>query len=807
MLRDMRTRFLGSLRSFRCYSQISESQAERWGCFSVAVRGKKGYQALVIDQLRQYVKAQQDAQQWAADSEVSSNSLVVLASKDLAPWLEDGQFMSDFLGSLQMSSNATGKATVDVLSGVTDGLRPDLVYGQPRSGLSVLYGTQNMLPRLWEQEDADASRNADRAASVSLSMAFAGNPFNSSITLPLANTVFQNGRRSTLFATRYETDSSGRAEATLIQDKTHQDIEFVTKTEPTFNLRIPLVPLTPPRKIVAGLGNIVRQVEIDGVATPASKELEVLIPQLLKMRKVQGPVGVWAVVIPPHVMESDAFSGLVPFSSHVKSAKMTEKRLVRRNKDIFRKLNHYGFRIHKILSGGGGWGAKQGLLSLDPETSYTRPDQDNLDDFIKAFKTRNSGDPSQGIVTPGSYILFCAQPELPELPEPGRSFQLNRGWYLGVTEKKEELLPEGILEKEVENDAKVIPKVIPHLFTAMSSEAQPHHMVPCRGPTIHWSSDVLEVLACISRVRGSDRIPFYSYTDTANTLNKMDRSLDEIVAENQHKRGGPRRRGGNGGGRGGGSRTRERDPYPRDGSTRDESRNMDSEWVHDKFEDSHSHNRSRNSRRRSPGPSSREDTRGAKIKVENLHYDLSQTDLEGLFGRIGPLVKIELIYDRAGRSEGLAYVTYEEYQDAKEAIREFDGANAKGQPIRLTIMPSGPRRNPFDTAELPGRSLADRITVPSGRSRSYSPGIDRSIDRRGGGRGDGRRPGQRREGGGRDAREAGERKGREGRPKKTQEELDAEMADYFGPGGTANDAPAAQSTEVQAGGDDVDMIE
>ncbi|KAK9794531.1 hypothetical protein SCARD494_05601 [Seiridium cardinale] len=799
MLRDMRPRFLGSLRSFRCYSQISESQAERWGCFSVAVRGKKGYQALVIDQLRQYVKAQQDAQQWAADSEVSSNSLVVLASKDLAPWLEDGQFMSDFLGSLQMSSNATGKATVDVLSGVTDGLRPDLVYGQPRSGLSVLYGTQNMLPRLWEQEDADASRNADRAASVSLSMAFAGNPFNSSITLPLANTVFQNGRRSTLFATRYETDSSGRAEATLIQDKTHQDIEFVTKTEPTFNLRIPLVPLTPPRKIVAGLGNIVRQVEIDGVATPASKELEVLIPQLLKMRKVQGPVGVWAVVIPPHVMESDAFSGLVPFSSHVKSAKMTEKRLVRRNKDIFRKLNHYGFRIHKILSGGGGWGAKQGLLSLDPETSYTRPDQDNLDDFIKAFKTRNSGDPSQGIVTPGSYILFCAQPELPELPEPGRSFQLNRGWYLGVTEKKEELLPEGILEKEVENDAKVIPKVIPHLFTAMSSEA------------------------CISRVRGSDRIPFYSYTDTANTLNKMDRSLDEIVAENQHKRGGPRRRGGNGGGRGGGSRTRERDPYPRDGSTRDESRNMDSEWVHDKFEDSHSHNRSRNSRRRSPGPSSREDTRGAKIKVENLHYDLSQTDLEGLFGRIGPLVKIELIYDRAGRSEGLAYVTYEEYQDAKEAIREFDGANAKGQPIRLTIMPSGPRRNPFDTAELPGRSLADRITVPSGRSRSYSPGIDRSIDRyvpaggrrsrspiprrRGGGRGDGRRPGQRREGGGRDAREAGERKGREGRPKKTQEELDAEMADYFGPGGTTNDAPAAQSTEVQAGGDDVDMIE
>ncbi|KAK6189598.1 hypothetical protein LQW54_013102 [Pestalotiopsis sp. IQ-011] len=219
-----------------------------------------------------------------------------------------------------------------------------------------------------------------------------------------------------------------------------------------------------------------------------------------------------------------------------------------------------------------------------------------------------------------------------------------------------------------------------------------------------------------------------------------------------------------------------------------------------------------------------EDTRGTKIKVENLHYDLSKADLEGLFGGIGPLLKIDMIYDRAGRSEGLAYVIYEEYQDAKEAVREFDGANAKGQPIRLSILPSGPRRNPFDTAQLPGRSLADRITQPSGRSRSYSPDMGRDVDRyvpsggrrsrspipRRRGQG-GRRPGQRREGGGQDRqdqRDSGERKGRQGRPKKTQEELDAEMADYFGPGGTATEAPAAaQSTEAPAGGDDVDMIE
>jgi hypothetical protein len=52
---------------------------------------------------------------------------------------------------------------------------------------------------------------------------------------------------------------------------------------------------------------------------------------------------------------------------------------------------------------------------------------------------------------------------------------------------------------------------------------------------------------------------------------------------------------------------------------------------------------------------------------------------QGLFTRIGPVSKLVLLYDRAGRSEGVAYVTYEEPEDARAAIREFDGANANGK--------------------------------------------------------------------------------------------------------------------------------
>jgi THO complex subunit 4 len=193
-------------------------------------------------------------------------------------------------------------------------------------------------------------------------------------------------------------------------------------------------------------------------------------------------------------------------------------------------------------------------------------------------------------------------------------------------------------------------------------------------------------------------------------------------------------------------------------------------------------------------------------------------------------------------------VVYEEARDAKVAIREFDGANANGQPIRLTLVANKPARNPFDTAVPPGRSLADRIESPAGNgggrrrgddSRSASPPKGRRsdvskpppdhIDRyvpgqrssrpRGGRTDSGRRPGARREQSNqqRGGRDDNGRMTVQGRPRKTAEELDAEMADYWGnsnePAGSANqdDGTAAAATDAAnpapaAGDADVDMI-
>ncbi|KIW19923.1 hypothetical protein PV08_00498 [Exophiala spinifera] len=255
----------------------------------------------------------------------------------------------------------------------------------------------------------------------------------------------------------------------------------------------------------------------------------------------------------------------------------------------------------------------------------------------------------------------------------------------------------------------------------------------------------------------------------------------------------------------------------------------------------HDRSKERRDRRRDRSPEPDRKPPPAKLRVDNLHYDLTEDDIYDLFTRIAPVMDARLRYDRAGRSEGVAFVTYEHVADARAAIRDFDGANAKGQPIRLTLLPLPRRDNPFDRVENP-KSLFDRIEAPGGRNRrrSESPVGDVEEDRaarRGAGRGGprdrrsdvtkpapenidryipgrdsrssshrgGRRPGERRE---RAIREGEGNKTSNGRPRKTAEELDAEMDDYWTTAGTTQGQNGGGDVAVaQPQGNDIDMIE
>ena len=72
------------------------------------------------------------------------------------------------------------------------------------------------------------------------------------------------------------------------------------------------------------------------------------------------------------------------------------------------------------------------------------------------------------------------------------------------------------------------------------------------------------------------------------------------------------------------------------------------------------------------------------IYVGNLSYDMTENDLQDLFGEFGAIVKANIIIDRdSGRSKGFGFVEMEESEDGKKAIAELDGQDVKGRNIKV----------------------------------------------------------------------------------------------------------------------------
>ncbi len=222
------------------------------------------------------------------------------------------------------------------------------------------------------------------------------------LQLPVANTVFQNGRTSTLFAQRWILRQEHQSNVLLVPDQKvwlpqqALDLSGLTKeTSMDQSLHSNLIPITPPRTIQAAIGNIIRKVSAGGspeANTPASGELERAITTGIENGSIPDqPAEVWALVKP---------RGYAP---HV-GCKILE---VSPELDELHRALLSGCRLHKVLSGGGGWGERQGLLALDPDSSYSPRQQafqsssgDEQD--TEAEKLQALGE----VVKPGDTVTF-----------------------------------------------------------------------------------------------------------------------------------------------------------------------------------------------------------------------------------------------------------------------------------------------------------------------------------------------------------------------------------------------------------------
>lgn len=85
-------------------------------------------------------------------------------------------------------------------------------------------------------------------------------------------------------------------------------------------------------------------------------------------------------------------------------------------------------------------------------------------------------------------------------------------------------------------------------------------------------------------------------------------------------------------------------------------------------------------------------SRGSIINVENLHYNVTEKDLEELFSTVADVVSAKLVFDLSGRSTGVATVKYDSLEDAEKAVKKYNNVELDGQAMRIEIKEFTPRQ-------------------------------------------------------------------------------------------------------------------
>ncbi|XP_020275448.1 RNA-binding protein CP33, chloroplastic [Asparagus officinalis] len=80
-----------------------------------------------------------------------------------------------------------------------------------------------------------------------------------------------------------------------------------------------------------------------------------------------------------------------------------------------------------------------------------------------------------------------------------------------------------------------------------------------------------------------------------------------------------------------------------------------------------------------------------RLYVGNLPYSMTSSELAEIFGQAGTVESAEIVYDRVtDRSRGFAFVTMASNDDAKAAIRMFNGTQVGGRTVKVNF-PEVPR--------------------------------------------------------------------------------------------------------------------
>ncbi|KAH7367286.1 hypothetical protein B0T11DRAFT_325570 [Plectosphaerella cucumerina] len=98
-----------------------------------------------------------------------------------------------------------------------------------------------------------------------------------------------------------------------------------------------------------------------------------------------------------------------------------------------------------------------------------------------------------------------------------------------------------------------------------------------------------------------------------------------------------------------------------------------------------------------------------RLYVGNIHYNVTEQDLQAVFEPFGELEFVQLQKEEDGRSRGYGFVQYRDAGEAREALEKMNGFDLAGRPIRVGL------GNDKFTPE----STANMLQKFSGRDQTY----------------------------------------------------------------------------------------
>ncbi|RVX74297.1 hypothetical protein B0A52_02129 [Exophiala mesophila] len=177
-------------------------------------------------------------------------------------------------------------------------------------------------------------------------------------------------------------------------------------------------------------------------------------------------------------------------------------------------------------------------------------------------------------------------------------------------------------------------------------------------------------------------------------------------------------------------------------------------------------------------------SRNSKIVVSGLPHDVNESQIKEYFNKsVGFVKRVSLQYNQSGQSRGIADILFGKADSAAKAAKELNGML-----IEVVVDASSV---PQPAAPKP---LAERVAANPKAQPKSAVNVKKATAK----------DGAKGKGAGKDAKP---KRGRNARPKKTAEELDAEMTDYWGGNnpsatGAAPAAPANGANPAPAGGDE-----